>query len=183
MAPFTGGHRPPPAARSCGRSAPPPRSSARRRGRGRSPRTRSGGARAGRGHGRSRRRTAPWRAGRAAARSRRRWSPEPDHGLDGEIERRGDETRLPRLRGQPTRLRLVGWIGLDFETEQQASETEAYVAAFHGDAVAVDPQVRVGEPCAGGEAGEGDGQARGGRGDEEVFGTPGGGVAALEDRW
>src|SRR6266508_4160128 len=106
-----------------------------------------------------------------------------DRRLDGEVEGGRDETcPFSLLRDRPG-LSFVARLSLEFESEQKAREAEAPVATFPGDPVAVDAQARVGEPCAGGEAGEGDGQARGCRGDEEVFGTPGGGVAGLEDRW
>src|SRR6266545_4385911 len=93
-----------------------------------------------------------------------------DHRLDGEVEGGRDETCPFSLLGERSGLCFVARISPEFESEQQASEPEASVAAFPGDAVAVDAQARVGEPGAGGETGEGDGETRGCHGDEEVSG-------------
>src|SRR5919108_3885622 len=129
--------------------------------------------------GPSRGRAASWPA--AIARRSLSRSSHLDLGLDGEIERGGDEAGLLRLFGQLPCLRLVARIGLDLQSEQQPGEAEVSVGAHAGDAVSVDLQLAVGETSAGGEAGEGDSKA-GGRGcDEEVFGAPGCGIGAAED--
>src|SRR6266540_4399632 len=124
-----------------------------------------------------------WRWRGRRSRSRFRSSSYLDHRLDGEVEGGRDETCPFSLLGERSGLCFVARLSLEFESERQSREAEASVGTLAGDAVAVDAQARVGEPGAGGETGEGDSQARGCRGDEEIFGTPGGGIAAMENRW
>src|SRR6266540_5599654 len=81
-------------------------------------------------------------------------SPHFDLGLDGNVERGGDQTGLLRLLGQLARLRLVGSTGLDLQMEQQPGEAEASLGTHAGDAVGVDLQLAVAEACAGGQTGE-----------------------------
>ena len=48
-----------------------------------------------------------------------------DHGLDGEVERGGDEAGCFRFLAQTACLRRIGKFGLDFASEQEPGEGEA----------------------------------------------------------
>jgi hypothetical protein len=103
-----------------------------------------------------------------------------DLGFDRQVERGGDEAVLLCLFGELARLPLVRPVGGEVEPQQEAGEAEASVVAAAADAVRVDAKLLVGEARLRGEAGERDGEARGGCGDEEVLRAPGGRVGAAE---